>query len=74
MAYNNVTKCICHNRSFGEIKKYATEQDISSVEELINRDYCSCGCGLCTPYVEMVLETGETEFTPGAYYRKKKTS
>lgn len=74
MAFNNVTKCICHNRSFDEIKEYANEQDIGTVEELQSRKYCSCGCGLCSPYVEMVLRTGETEFTPGAYYRKKKTN
>ncbi|MDX1586470.1 MAG: (2Fe-2S)-binding protein [Balneolaceae bacterium] len=74
MAYRNVTKCICHSRSFEEIKEYAQEHGLSSVEELQDRKYCSCGCGLCSPYVEMVLETGETEFTPGAYYRKKKTS
>ncbi|NGP76940.1 hypothetical protein G3570_09870 [Balneolaceae bacterium YR4-1] len=74
MAYRNVTRCICHSRSFEEIKEYAKEQGISSVEKLQERKYCSSGCGLCSPYVEMVLETGETEFTPGAYYRKKKTS
>jgi len=69
MPYNNVTKCICHSRTFKEVKEYARENDISTIEELRNQKYCSCGCGLCSPYVEMVLETGETEFTPGAYYR-----
>ncbi|MGK7371383.1 MAG: hypothetical protein ACNS64_14320 [Candidatus Halalkalibacterium sp. M3_1C_030] len=70
MSYRNVTKCICHGRSFEEVKEYANQHDIQSVEELQKQKYCSCGCGLCSPYVELVLETGETEFTPGAYYRR----
>ncbi len=70
MAYRNVTKCICHSRTFNEIKEYARENGISTVEELQEEKFCSCGCGLCSPYIELVLETGETEFTPGAYYRK----
>ena len=69
MSAKNVTKCICHDRSFKEIKEYAREQGIDSVVELQRIKYCSSSCGLCSPYVEMVLETGETEFRPGAYYR-----
>jgi bacterioferritin-associated ferredoxin len=71
MGYRNVTKCICHSRTFKEVKEYAKENDISTVEELQSQSYCSSGCGLCSPYVELVLKTGETEFTPGAYYRRK---
>lgn len=69
MSYRNVTKCICHSRTFEEIKEYARENDITSVEELKRIKYCSSSCGLCSPYVELVLETGETEFRPGAYYK-----
>ena len=70
MAYRNVTKCICHSRTFREVKEYAKENGINTVEELRKEKFCCCGCGLCSPYIELVLETGETEFTPGAYYRK----
>jgi len=63
-----VTKCICHDRSFEEIKIFARDQGIHSLEELQELRYCSCSCKMCAPYVELVLETGDTEFKPGAYY------
>lgn len=74
MSKYTVTKCICHDRSFEDIKVHAEENKITSVEQLQQERYCSCSCGLCIPYVELMLETGETEFTPGAYYRRKKDS
>jgi len=72
MGRNKVIKCICHKRSFEEIKSYASKHDLSSVDELQNRDYCSNSCGLCAPYVEVTLETGQTEFSPGEPFRKKR--
>lgn len=68
MSSYTVSKCVCHKRSFLEIKKFANEHDIDSLESLQDRDYCCNGCGMCKPYVEMIFETGETEFQPGAYY------
>lgn len=73
MAYNKVTKCICYKRTFEEVKQFAEENNISSVKELQDINYCSNSCRLCAPYVEVVLETGQTEFTPGEPYRNKKT-
>ncbi|HKK46677.1 MAG TPA: hypothetical protein VJ964_14220 [Balneolaceae bacterium] len=74
MSFNKVTKCICHDRTFEEVKDYADANDISSVGELQDLDYCSNSCGLCAPYVEVILETGQTEFTPGEPYRRKRTT
>ncbi len=62
-----VTHCICHSRSFEEIKELASEQNLSTVEELQAEDLCSNSCQMCEPYVELMLETGETAFEPGAY-------
>jgi NAD(P)H-nitrite reductase large subunit len=73
MGRNKVTKCICYKRSFQEVKAYAKEQNLNTVEELQERDYCSNSCGLCAPYVEVTLETGQTEFTPGEPFRKKRS-
>lgn len=64
-----VSKCICHARDFSDIKEYAEEMGLSSVKELQAKQFCSCGCGLCIPYLELMFETGETEFEPGAYYK-----
>ena len=73
MPQNKVTKCICHDRSFDEIETYAREHNLSSVDELQQHDYCSNSCGLCAPYVDITLKEGQTEFTPGEPFRKKRT-
>jgi NAD(P)H-nitrite reductase large subunit len=54
---------------FDEIKDYAEKNNISTIEELQKRNYCSNSCRMCTPYVEMVLKTGQTEFNPGEPFR-----
>lgn len=71
MARNKVTKCICHDKSFAEVEKYAQQHGFSSVSELQDDNFCSNSCGLCEPYVEIVLKEGQTEFTPGEPFRKK---
>lgn len=69
-----VSKCICHSRPFPEIKQYALEHNYTTVEELQEVTFCSCKCGLCIPYIELMLETGETEFEPGAYLKEENIS
>jgi NAD(P)H-nitrite reductase large subunit len=68
-----VTNCICHDRSFTELKNYAVEHGITDIEELQKRKMCSCGCQMCAPYVEAMLKTGETAFEPGAPYGRGKS-
>jgi len=67
-----VTKCICHDRSFEEIKEYARENGIDNLKTLQEQKICSCGCQMCAPYVELMLETGKTAFVPGEPYGRKK--
>jgi len=74
MAQNKVTKCICHDRPFEEVKEYADRHNISSVDELQDQNFCSNSCRLCAPYVEIMLETGQMEFSPGEPFRKTKTN
>ncbi len=69
MGRHDVKKCICHNKSFKQIKEYAEENGLETVEELQERHFCSCGCQMCVPYVELVLKTGKTSFKPGEYYK-----
>ena len=64
-----VTHCICHARSFEEVKAFAEGKGFVSVEELQVADFCSTNCKMCKPYVEMMLETGRTAFEPGEYLR-----
>jgi NAD(P)H-nitrite reductase large subunit len=65
MFQNRVTKCICHSRTFEDVKAYAAEQSLTSVGELQAHDICSNSCGLCSPYVQMMLKTGQVEYVPG---------
>lgn len=66
-----VSRCICHKKSFEEIKEFASNEGINKVEELQALSYCSNSCQMCKPYVELIFETGETAFKPGAYYGRK---
>lgn len=70
MSQYQVDRCICHSRSFEEIRDFARRQRIETLEKLQEAEYCSCGCGLCEPYVKILLETGRTEFEAGEFYRK----
>lgn len=71
MNRNSVHKCICHKVTFSEIKDIAEEQGLETVEELQTNDICSNSCGMCTPYVRLMLKTGETAFEPGAPYNRR---
>jgi bacterioferritin-associated ferredoxin len=59
---NPVRRCVCYPHSFAEIKKIAQEQGWQTVEEITEALGCGSGCGLCRPYLAMMLETGETAF------------
>lgn len=71
MNRSSVHKCICHKTTFADIKAIAEGQGFDTVEELQAENICSNSCGLCTPYVRLMLKTGETEFEPGAPYKRR---
>lgn len=60
--------CVCHRKSFELIKKEAEEKGLSKPTELYAYKICGCGCGMCQPYVEKMMRTGETAFVPGDYF------
>lgn len=66
-----VTKCVCKNTSFEEILEYASEHDITDIEDLRKVELCSTNCRMCDPYIRIVLEEGKTEFEPGAYLKNR---
>ncbi len=59
-----VTKCVCSDILFSEIKITADKYDLRSMNEL--KEYVQFGenCQFCIPYIEMMLKTGKTEFEP----------
>lgn len=52
-----VDRCICHNVTFAELKKLA-DGGVRDLDELSNRTGCGTGCGMCIPYIRVMLATG----------------
>lgn len=55
-----VDRCVCHQVTFRELKQIA-DRDGADLEELSRRTHCGTGCGMCRPYIEVMLATGRTE-------------
>lgn len=57
-----VNRCVCHKKTFEELMELARVNQIKSLGEMIDRGWCGTNCGLCHPYIESMLKTGDTEF------------
>lgn len=57
-----VRQCLCYPHTFAELKRLAEENGWQEVEEITEAVGCGSGCGLCRPYLALMLETGETAF------------
>ena len=60
--------CVCHRKRFSEIQEIVEKENMQSLNKLIKAGVCGGGCGMCHPYIEKMLVTGETEFYPGDIY------
>ncbi len=57
-----VNRCVCMNVKFAAMKQWASEQDKQvTLDDLVQQFDCTKGCGMCKPYIEHMLETGDTE-------------
>lgn len=54
-----VDRCLCAGVTFEEFKRRA-EKTGASLPELQKATGCGMGCGLCRPYLSLVLKTGRT--------------
>ena len=54
-----IRRCVCADVSFEELAR----NGVRSIEEA-EAWGCGVNCGLCRPYLERMVETGETAFTP----------
>ncbi|MEQ8843707.1 MAG: hypothetical protein RIB58_02545 [Phycisphaerales bacterium] len=54
-----VERCVCFNQPFTELLRLSREEGLSHAE-LSDRTGCCTGCGMCKPYVRVVLSTGRT--------------
>ncbi|MDQ3021232.1 MAG: hypothetical protein M3R36_11795 [Bacteroidota bacterium] len=58
----NITKCICYDTTFSEMKKIMQENNLKTLEELREIKMVAVNCRLCVPYIKRMIGTGETEF------------
>ncbi|HZO89136.1 MAG TPA: (2Fe-2S)-binding protein [Chthonomonadaceae bacterium] len=57
-----VRACLCYPHTFAEIKALAAKNGWQTVGEITEALGCGSGCGLCRPYLQKMLETGEIAF------------
>lgn len=67
-----VNRCICSDIRFDEVLKICRKLGLHTSEQLRERNICCCNCTLCLPYVEEMLQTGQTSFVPGAVAQTEK--
>ncbi len=73
-----VDRCVCHNVTFRELLIHV-QRGASSLEALSARTGCGNGCGMCIPYIRILLATGQTEIpvirapAPAASPRSRKS-
>jgi bacterioferritin-associated ferredoxin len=56
-----VSRCICRGVEFAELLPRARAAGWN-LTDLIRETGCGGQCGLCRPYLQRMLQTGETEF------------
>jgi len=56
----SVDRCVCHNVTLAQLKAIATKD--TTVKELSDKTKCCTSCGMCRPYVILMLRTGRTAF------------
>lgn len=56
-----IDRCVCFDVRFSELKRKLGEQP-ANLEQIGRRFGCGSCCGICRPYIERMLETGETVF------------
>lgn len=55
-----VDRCICMDIPFEDVKACAEREGLD-VRGVVDRLGCGCACGMCVPYIRLVLRTGQTE-------------
>lgn len=56
-----VDRCACHDISFAELKRLTCTLgcDLGAIKSSTG---CATSCGMCEPYIRLMLRTGETRF------------
>lgn len=56
-----VDRCLCYDVTFKELQALAREKSLDYAG-LSRTTGCGTGCGLCMPYVQLMLASGQTVF------------
>jgi bacterioferritin-associated ferredoxin len=59
-----VDRCVCYERKFEDIKKQMEDLKINDIESLRKIIPFGLNCGLCIPYIQLMIKTGRTKFYP----------
>jgi bacterioferritin-associated ferredoxin len=57
-----ITKCICYDTTFEEMKKIMKENNLTTLDELREFKTVALNCKLCVPYITRMINTGQTNF------------
>lgn len=57
-----VTRCVCFNKTFAELRVIAEREGAATLEALQQHVVFGQNCKLCHPYVRRMLETGQSVF------------
>ncbi len=55
-----IDRCYCHQVLFRDLKVLA-ETTGAGLDQLCEQTKCGTGCGLCLPYLRVMLATGKTD-------------
>lgn len=55
-----IDRCYCLQIRFSDLKALA-EKSGAGVDSLSKATGCGTGCGLCIPYIRVMLKTGQTD-------------
>ena len=55
-----VTHCLCENLTIGEVVAWARARRTTDMDTIGAALGCSTHCGMCRPFIEYALATGET--------------
>lgn len=56
----SIDRCYCRRLLFQDLRKVADATG-AGLEQLGERTGCGTGCGLCLPYLRVMLATGKTD-------------
>ena len=59
-----VTKCVCSDILFSDMKLTADKYGLKSINELKEYIEVSNNCQFYHPYIELMIKSGKTEFEP----------